>query len=540
MATRSKAEVVQDRSVRPKTLREDFAVELRALVLQLDTVTWPSPRWRDDPVDFAKTVLGLTLIPHQVEILEAVRDNSQTAVRSGHKIGKTLVAVILALWWYATRPDARVVVTATTANQIDRVFFREFRKRHRGALIPIDGVLGELARTGLKSHDFREVVGFTAREVEAVAGVSGADLLYIVDEASSLSTEIYEAIQGNLASGSGRILMISNPTKTEGPFFEVFHHKSDGWKVLHYSSEDIARSLKGREVPGVASLQRIERWKADYGEESVFYRVRVRGEFIVNELGKGISLQLIEEAQERFEETPDDHGLTTIGIDPAGPGAGGDETAYAIVRGPKLVHLQAFHGLDEDNIIEHLMAFLRTHRRGDEIPQVIVDIEGPIGSSLVYKLHPLSADLLAKRPREAFRVYGVKASNQARREPLLYDRTRDELFANLANWMKTGAIPRDHKLEIELHTPEWTTLVNGKLKITPKDNIRATIGRSPDRSDALALAVWNPAPWLDAPQVHSSESTGGSNRRLINGQDVYALRNSLDPYSFYDQAVGRR
>jgi hypothetical protein len=536
MATPRKDAVAQDRRPRPRTLRDDFAQDIEALVKRLETITWPSIRWQDDPVGFATDVLGLALLPHQREILEAVRDHQQVAVRSGHKIGKTICAVVLALWWYCTRPDARVVATATTAAQIDKVFFRELRRRHRLARVPIDGTLGELARTGLKAIDFREIVGFTAKETEAVAGVSGADLLYIIDEASSLDQTIYEAIQGNLASGSGRLLMISNPTRSEGPFFEVFHHRKSGWHLLHYSSEAIAIATRGREIPGMASITRIEQWKSDYGEESVFYRVRCLGEFILNEMGKAISLDLILAAQDRHEDLPDDNGTLTIGLDPAGPGTSGDETCFAIVRGAKMLGLYSFHGLSEDAIIEHLTGFVRTYRRGDEIPQVILDIEGPIGSSLSYRLNPMAEDLVARRPYEGFRVFGVKASAAARRQPLIYDRIREELFANLQNWLRTGGITKDVRLEVELHTPTWETLTKGTLKLMSKDDIRAKIGRSPDRADALALAVWSPAPWLEVVAA-GADREGGFTRRPTVVDDAYARRDAFDPYAFAEAAI---
>jgi phage terminase large subunit len=537
MPTPTKARVVADRKLPgPKTLRDDFLEDLRALVHRLDTVTWPCLRWKDDPVGFATEVLGLQLLPHQCEILQSIRDHEQTAVRSGQKIGKTLVAVVAALWWYCTRPDGRVVMTATTALQVDRVLFRELKRRHRLAVIPIDGVLGELARTGLKAPDFREVLGFTAKEVEAVAGVSGADLLYIVDEASSLSQEIFEAISGNLATGTGRMLMISNPTRSEGPFFDTFHHKKAGWNVLHYSSADIAQACRGREIPGIASISRIEQWKGDWGQDSVFFRVRCLGEFILNEQGNAVSLDLILAAQERYEDTSGE-GLLSIGLDPAGPGQGGDDTAFCIVRGQKLLHLFSMRALSEDAIIEHLRGFVSSYRRGEEIPQVILDIEGPIGSSLAYKLHPLSDDLLARRPHEAFRVYGVKASAPAKREPRIYDRVREELAANLQKWLKTGAITKDTRLEVELHTPTWETLTSGKLKLMSKDDIRSKIGRSPDRADALALAVWNPAPWLEfAASNETPAQQHGFMRQpaAVDGHDPYALREGFDPYAFRD------
>jgi hypothetical protein len=44
----------------------------------------------------------------------------------------------------------------------------------------------------------------------------------------------------------------------------------------------------------------------------------------------------------------------------------------------------------------------------------------------------------------------------------------------------------------ELHAPEWIPQVTGRLKATGKDELRKALGRSPDRADAVALAVWEP------------------------------------------------
>ena len=43
-----------------------------------------------------------------------------------------------------------------------------------------------------------------------------------------------------------------------------------------------------------------------------------------------------------------------------------------------------------------------------------------------------------------------------------------------------------------MHQFEYKHDKRGKLKVTPKDLIKKTIGRSPDRFDSLALSVWEP------------------------------------------------
>jgi len=105
----------------------------------------------------------------------------------------------------------------------------------------------------------------------------------------------------------------------------------------------------------------------------------------------------------------------------------------------------------------------------------------------------------------------VRASDRAVRQPAVYDRLRDELTANLEAWMRDGgAIPEDAKLALELHQPEWIQNVNGRVKVTPKTEIRKAIGRSPDRYDAVALSAWEPlslkegAPPPPATDVHGA------------------------------------
>ncbi len=145
----------------------------------------------------------------------------------------------------------------------------------------------------------------------------------------------------------------------------------------------------------------------------------------------------------------------------------------------------------------------------------------------------MDADILAKIGKEkskkssiadgikdqdkAFTVVGIRASDRAHREPHLYDRMRDELLANLANWLiDGGAIPEDTKLAAELHAPEWTQTITGRLKATPKDEIRKKLGRSPDRGDAVALAVWEPS---------------GIAARVAETRTSPAPPPALDPYS---------
>jgi hypothetical protein len=487
----------------------DMRIDLAAQLLASSLVKFPNTKYQLDPVAFFREVLGVEPWHRQVEIIEAIRDYPRVAIASGHKVSKSHTAAGVALHFYCSYPDARVVMSSTTARQVDQILWRELRiMRARsgrcvackdadpdGHLIPkpcphsavIDGDIGELARTGLKSEDFREVVGFTARESEAVAGVSGRNLLYIIDEASGVPDVIFEAIGGNLAGG-GRVVLFGNPTRNEGEFFDAFHGKSQLYKTLRVSSEESPNVVAGKTViPGLATRDWITEKRIEWGEDSALYQVRVLGRHATHEDGKAFTLHAIAESEARHAETPE-AGRLFIGIDPAGESGLGDEAAFAARRGLKILALQTFRGLTEQQHIGRALGMISTHGLPRETPVIVVDREGPIGTKVYSELR-----VLASKAPPPFELVSVRASDRAVRKPQIYDRIKDELVANLAQWMRDGgALVEDAKLERELHAHEWTQAINGRLKITSKDVVRKTIGRSPDRMDAVALSCWEP------------------------------------------------
>lgn len=517
---------------------------IQADILSVPRVRFPDPLYQRDPVGFCHTILGVTPWHKQIEIFEAVRDHSRVAVRSGHKIGKSMSAAILALWYYCSWPDARVVMSSTTARQVDQILWREIRMQRArsgrcleckaadpdGLIIPvpcehsalIEGEQGELARTGLKSRtDFREIVGFTAREAEAVAGISGRNLLYIIDEASGVPDLIFEAIEGNRAGGA-RIVMFGNPTRNEGEFFEAFHGKSRHYKTLTVSSEETPNVVSGRvDVPGLATREWIAEKADEWGESSPMYSVRIKGVHATAEEGKIFSLHAIELAEQRWIETPES-GRLYIGVDPAGEAGSGDEAAFCVRRGLKIVSLVTRMGLNPAAHLVHILALIERYKLPRESPVVCIDRSGPIGHEVCKTVREHESAHAG-----AMEVVAIRASDRAVRQPAIYDRMRDELAANLELWFRDGgAIPEDGKLGRDLHSLTWKQLANGKLKLIPKDQIRKLIGRSPDRYDAVSLACWEPLSLREGYNMNPAND----NAPLIDN-DVEQYAAAIDPYS---------
>lgn len=528
-----KKEGARERKTAAGVLLESLLVQIQ----RTTTLHFPSKKYQLDPVAFAREVLGVEPWSKQVEILEAVRDHKRVAVKSGHKVSKSHSAAIVALWFYCSFEDARVIMTSTTARQVDKILWRELRmlKARSGrccackaadlAPIPcehsavIDGVIGDLARTGLISEDFREIVGFTASEAEAVAGISGKNLLYIVDEASGVDDAIFEAIEGNRAGGA-RVVMFSNPTRTAGTFFEAFNASKRFWHCITISSEETPNVVEGRDIiPGLATREWVEEKKEEWGEDSALYKVRVKGEFATREDGKAFPLHTIETSEARWHDMPaDPEGRLFLGLDPAGATGQGDESAFSLRRGYKQIALFVLRGLRAEGHLVHVLSTLARYKREGEVPVVVIDREGNIGAELFGSMRNFT-----EAHKGVFELVGLRASDKARRNPLIYDRMRDELAANLEAWMREGgAIIEDTKLSSEMHELEWKQHITGKLKITPKDAIKKKLGRSPDRYDATALSVWEPLDLQDeAPRGAASSS-----------DDEYGVL--LDPYAGAD------
>jgi len=53
------------------------------------------------------------------------------------------------------------------------------------------------------------------------------------------------------------------------------------------------------------------------------------------------------------------------------------------------------------------------------------------------------------------------------------------------------ALPPDRELRAELCAPTWHPLPGGAVQLEAKDDIKARLGRSPDKADAVVMAWWD-------------------------------------------------
>lgn len=497
-------------------------------------IQWPNAKYAKDPVGFFRDILGIEVWDRQQEVLEAVRDHDSVAIRAAQKLSKTHSSMGLALWFYCSFDNAKVRITSASNEQVEKVLFQQLLelKDNAGLCVAcrkadphqpkpcahsalIDGKVGKLARTGIKSkRGYRIISGFSVKKTENLGGFSGKNQFWILDEASGIEPGVFEAAEGNLVAG-GKLLLISNPTRTYGYFYDVFHSKSYGWHLIHLSAFDSPNVKLGVEVvPGLASLASIEKLAMRYGVESALYVIRVEGNFANQDEGRIFSPEMIKWSKGRWDTAVETDYVLSIGLDPSGSSGMGDDFGWAAVRGNKMLRCDGVLGLDDDAAIAMLDEWLTALTLPGEMPLVTIDREGAEGAR-IYGAMKGWAENGAGKGR--CWVRGVRSSENAIRQPLSYKAIRDELCAALFAWMKDGgALLDDAKLEQDLLAQEWLTDIKGRNILAPKKAVRKVLGRSPDRYDALTNAVWNSVPVKKAPRASAPSSPP---------------RTSIDPYA---------
>lgn len=464
-------------------------------------------QWRSDPVAFAEECLGLRLWHRQREILRAVAVHPRVAVRSGHKIGKSTTAAITALWFSVTRPRAQVVMTSSSGRQVSQILWRELTLRHQQARFPVGGKLNKRPDSGLQFGDGRQVVGFSTDKPERMAGISGTDLLFIVDEASGVPEEIFEAIEGNRAGGA-RLLMFGNPTQTVGEFHAAFHSKRDLYMSIHVSSEETPNVTGlGPAIPGLAQpdwiAEKRKEWGPDYNNHPL-YQVRVKGEFPSAADNTVIPVALLDIATERWsqEAASSASGDLELGVDPAR--YGDDESVIVARRSNVVLGVWAFQKLNGPDLAKEVINIVDRFRHNGERARIKIDPIG-VGASPYDSL--CAAEYASKVDVAAVNV--SEAATDGEHFPLL----RDQLWFGLRTWLaEGGSLPDDPKLSAEISAIRYKIDPRNRQKVESKDELKTRLKRSPDRGDALCLAVFVVPPTPIRPPRPRSTRWGSGGR----------------------------
>ena len=491
---------------------------------RLATVSAGGDAWSKyigDPLAFFAEVLGFEPWSKQAEIANALRDRDAVTVVSANGVGKTKLAAALALWYWRTRgPSCRVILTSATASHVNKALWREVRELYYAARRPLGGTIAQMASTGLREDDGRELFGITADTVESFQGIRARELFIVADESSGIGDDIFGAMLANL-SGGGKFLLIGNGMRAHGFFADT--HTNERYARFAISALESPNVLAGAiVVPGLVTADWVRDRELEWGRESPWFKIRCEGRFVSLVEGALFPPELVAEAEARWSTTPAT-GRLVVGVDPAGSSGTGDESVFVSRRGKRVIRILARRGLTPDDHVAIIRGII-VEDRGDsgEPACVVVDRDGHVGAQVFGALlGALEVDA------NAFQLEGVRGSERAILKPNDVHARRDELWFGLLDWMRDGgAIPVDGKLEAELAAIHTDATIRGLAKIIAKDDLRAALRRSPDRGDALALATWSVPVWKsEARQGRVADPHAFTRAAATRG-------GPLDPYAY--------
>jgi len=451
--------------------------------------------YSDDPVRFVQEMLGATPFDYQSEFLMAIASGERKmSVRSGHGSGKSTTASWAMLWYLLLRYPCKVVVTAPTSSQLFDAMFAELKRwigelpKELQELLNVKADRVELVAAPAEA--FISLRTARAETPEALAGVHSENVLLCIDEASGVPEKVFEAAAGSMSGHNATTLMLSNPTRSSGTFFESHNRMKSSWWTRQWSCQD---------SPLVAQ-EFIDEMRLRYGETSSAYRVRVLGDFPLTDDDTIIPYHLVEAAQNRDIEVAEDTDVIWS-LDVARFGS--DATALCKRQGPVVTELRSWRGLDLMQTTGRVVAEYEALSPSRQPTEILVDSIG-IGSGVVDRLRELDLP-----------VRGINVSESPSMGDT-YMNLRSELWFKAKAWLEDRSckLPKDDQLISELTSIRYSFTSSGKMKAESKDEMRKRGLGSPDLADALCLSMASDA--ITA-QSGSFKSFRGELRRNLQG-----------------------
>lgn len=420
---------------------------------------------QNDPISFVEKVLGDSVWEKQKEILEAVRDNKEVAVRSCHASGKSYIAGRIVHWWLNSYEDAVVITTAPTFRQVKEVLWREIRNSASGKHIYPKGAVLD---TQINISDKWFALGLSTDKPDQFQGFHSSHLLVLIDEASGIQPEIEEAIDGLTPT---KIVRIGNPLQNTGRFADCFRQADV--KKMQISAFDVPNVKENKIViPGLITKSDIEHYKARYGEDSDVYRVRVLGEFPLQDAESLIGIDEVSKAMERVVEV-NPQFEKRMGVDIAR--FGNDRSVIVVRHMDRVIKKVLIRGQDLMSLAGQVIKVARDeYIKGENI---YLDVIG-YGAGVVDRLL-----------EQGWSVNGVNVAEKAD-DNEHYANTRAELYNRVKDWLRTGQLLRDDDF-YELSAIKYKFTSTGKMLMESKDDMKKRGLDSPDVADALMLTFAN-------------------------------------------------
>lgn len=502
-----------------------------------------------DPVALIKELWpDVYLYDKQRQVAYSLWENDETFVPAGNMLGKDFVAGLLALAYFLSREECRIVTTSVDATQLNAVLWGEIRHFIQTAKCPLSATEG--GPLIINDLHIRKIINGKRCEksyiLGRVANQTGEGMLghhiakngdgiprtlFIADEASGVPHVYYEKAD----TWADRKLIIGNCYPCEN----FFKHAVKGRPGTNDRGGDIPRTNgKGfyRKVIKITALDspnvQIGMKQQSYGWEPdndiIVPGVKSWGDFQKNlalwddvkktvslyaEFYEGVDLLLYPpQWLDRANLLAETLSLTgrkarAIGVDPA---EGGDKTSWSVVDDLGLMYQLSKKTPDTAVITAETLALM--HRFDVPAEQVLFDSGGG-GKQHADRLREqgyqvrtigFGETVMPPPKRMVFTPLDDKIENKEER--YVYKNRRAEMYGELSLLLDPGYNPQGFAIpavynELRRQLAPMPRLYDpeGRLRMLPKNKRDKTskeltlldlLGCSPDEADSLVLAVY--------------------------------------------------
>lgn len=435
---------------------------------------WADPSWGD------RKLYPWASLPHQMAIRQAVRSNRLVSVRSANSMGKTTdVNAKTAIDFVLGHYPSWCCITSATWTSLHQTTVPPIRQFIAQINERLKGVFEQPTAEGWfplgREHKWG-IVFRSPKNPLSIAGLHNEWMLAEVDEASGLEPEVQASIDGITVGAEDIQLYTGNPLDPSGIFYDSHTIHRDLWSCHHLDAYDSPNVKQGRAiVPGMATVEWIDKMRRKWGEQSPEFQARVRGNFpesgaltMLSRADVEIAMNLPEPTQRR--------GPVIVSAD-FGFSKNGDPTVFFVSDDAGEIACETHYGL---NHVQAEGEFKRVLSKYNPA-KAYCDEGGLVGMQA------------CMREAGFNQVVGVMAGSKPHNEE--YHNLRSETMAAWGKLLRSGTFwlsQETGKLMRDQAGIQRKPQRSGKILLESKDEIKKRIGRSTDHLDVGALRCVEP------------------------------------------------
>ena len=419
------------------------------------TKTQVSSRDADADV-FTEKYLGLKLYDWQKKVLlDLSQPGARVALKAANGSGKTaMIAAPAALWYGLIYPGSIVITTSGVYRQVKEQMWPQIR----ALASKVAGLGMQINQTDLTMDNGSRILGFATDSPNRFEGFHG-NVFIILDECKSIDETLFEAVARIQPS---RILAMSSPGGTTGKFYKIFSKEQKWWKLHTVTAFDCPH-IKQSWVD-----EQMEMW----GKDHPLIRSMIFGEFQETS-GEGLVVPW-DTLMQCLDSPPNKEGHEVVAA--CDFAAAGDESVFCMRVGNKITKLVAWR---EANTMAGCARFALEFEKAGLKPEQIFGDAGGLGLPMCHQLAEMG-----------WPIHQVNLGGRAH-DPDRYTNRGTEMWFEAARQIDRceAILPDCEILHSQLTTRRVATSKTGKLNLESKKEMKSRGFSSPDRADALVMAM---------------------------------------------------